>query len=73
MRWHTDRRGGGAEDGAMNSPSTSIAQIYTRWLKSFWAIVPGFELASQSEESARKQEQAAAAQEWEDEGGSVKP
>jgi len=57
----------------MNPPNSPFTAIYTQWLDSFRAMIPGGMPAGPSEETARKQEQVAANQEWEDEGGSVKP
>jgi hypothetical protein len=56
----------------MNTPDTTFTAIYSQWLQSFRALLPGG-AAGPSEAVARKQEQTAAHQEWEDEGGSVKP
>jgi hypothetical protein len=53
------------------SPNTPFTAIYTQWLESFRALIPGCAPAGPSEETTRKQEQVAAHQEWEDEGGSV--
>jgi len=53
----------------MNPINTPFTALYTQWLDSFRALIPG--MSGPSEELTRKQEQAAANQEWEDEGGSV--
>jgi hypothetical protein len=53
----------------MTSPNTPFTSIYTQWLDSFRALIPG--MSGPSEEMVRKQEQVTAHQEWEDEGGSV--
>ena len=57
----------------VNQSNTPFTALYTQWLDSFWAMIPGAKPAGASEELARKQEQVAANQEWEDEGGTVKP
>ena len=56
----------------MSDTNTPFTAIYTQWLDSFRAMIPGGAPAGPSEEVARKQEKAEANQEWEGEGGSVK-
>lgn len=55
----------------MNTPVTPFTAIYTQWLESFRALLPGGAPSGPSESAIHKQEQVAANQEWEDEGGSV--
>ena len=57
----------------MNPTNTPFTAIYAQWLESFRAMIPGNRPSGPSEELTPKQEQAAANQEWEDEGGSIKP
>ncbi len=57
----------------MSSPNSPFTAVYTQWLASFRAMIPGGAPAGPAEDLARGQEQAAAHQEWEDEGGSVRP
>jgi len=57
----------------MTTPNTPFTAIYTQWLESFRAMLPGCAPAGPAEELTPKQEQAAANQEWEHEGGSIKP
>ena len=57
----------------MKSHVTVFTEIYAQWLDSFRAIFPGGAPTGQSEPAERKQERVAATQEWEDEGGSIKP
>jgi len=57
----------------MNPINTPFTAIYAQWLESFRAMIPGGRPSGPSEELTPKQEQAAANQEWEDEGGSIKP
>lgn len=57
----------------VNQSNTPFTALYSQWLDSFWAMIPGAKPAGASEEMARRHEQVAANQEWEDEGGSCKP
>ena len=57
----------------MSDTNTPFTAIYTQWLDSFRAMIPGGAPAGPSEEVVRKAEQVEANQEWEHEGGSVKP
>lgn len=57
----------------MNPINTPFTAIYAQWLESFRAMIPGSRPSAPSGELSPKQEQAAANQEWEDEGGSIKP
>ncbi len=59
-----------------NTPNSPFTPIYAQWLDSFRSLFPGGAANSSSspaEALTPKQEQVAANQEWEDEGGSVKP
>jgi hypothetical protein len=57
----------------MSTPETPFTAIYAQWLETFRALIPGGAPAGPSEALTPRQEQAAANQEWEDEGGSIKP
>ncbi len=57
----------------MKLPVSPITAIYTEWLNSFRALIPGGSSPKPADTLTPKQEQVAANQEWEDEGGSVKP
>jgi hypothetical protein len=57
----------------MKPPHVLFTEMYFQWLESFRAMLPGFVPAGPSEEVIRRREQVAANQEWEDEGGSIKP
>jgi hypothetical protein len=57
----------------MNPNNTPFTAFYAQWLESFRAMIPGYKASGPSEELTPKQEQVAATQEWEDEGGSIKP
>ena len=57
----------------MNPINTPFTAIYAQWLESFRAMIPGSGKSGPSDELTPKQEQVAANQEWEDEGGSIKP
>ena len=48
----------------------AMSEYYTEWLEAFRAMIPG---GSKSAEQTPKDAQAAATQEWECEGGSIKP
>ena len=52
------------------SPFTTI---YTEWLHSLRSLLPGAWHEAPAPELARKAAHKAAVQEWEDEGGSIKP
>lgn len=56
-----------------NSSNTPFTAIYSQWLESFRALFPGGAASSPAEALTPKQEQVVANQEWEDEGGSIKP
>ena len=57
----------------MTTPNTPFTAIYTKWLESFRALIPGCVPAGPAAERTPKQQQVEANQEWEDEGGSIKP
>ena len=65
----------------MKNSDTPFTVIYAQWLQSFRAMFPGGTAPGPSSEatlppiSAKglKEAKAAAVQEWEDEGGSIKP
>jgi hypothetical protein len=57
----------------VSTPNLPFTAIYTQWLASFRALIPGWAPSGLSEDASRKREQVAANQEWEDEGGSFKP
>jgi hypothetical protein len=57
----------------VSTPNLPFTAIYTQWLESFRALIPGWAPSGLSEDASRKREQVAANQEWEDEGGSFKP
>ena len=58
----------------MKPTATPFTAIYTEWMKSFLALIPGgLPAAGPAEELPAKAAQVAAVQEWEDEGGSIKP
>ena len=48
----------------------SISEYYSEWVDAFRAMIPG---GSKPTEQTPKEAQVAANQEWEDEGGTVKP
>jgi hypothetical protein len=47
--------------------------VYTQWLDSFRALLPGSMPPGSSQAINHSREQAAANQEWEHEGGSIRP
>ena len=57
-------------DGPISTPFTAV---YTQWLDSFRRLFPGISGAPAAEELTPKQAMVQAQQEWEDEGGSIKP
>jgi hypothetical protein len=62
----------------MKPSDTPFTVIYAQWLQSFRAMFPGGKPSDPSSQvtlppKPQKAGQAAAVQEWEDEGGSVKP
>jgi hypothetical protein len=58
----------------VSTSNTPFIALYIQWLESFRAMIPGWRQPSGTpRELTPRQEQAAANQEWEDEGGSIKP
>jgi len=57
----------------MKPPVSAFTSLYTGWLDAFRAMIPGSSATGAPEEPTPKEAQAAANQEWEDEGGSIKP
>ncbi len=53
----------------MNNANTPFTEVYTQWLESFRAMIPG---AAPAREVAEKKAEVVAKQEWEDEGGAPK-
>ena len=51
----------------------TFSEYYAEWLESFRAMFPGGSHAAPATEPTPKEAQVAANQEWEDEGGSIKP
>jgi hypothetical protein len=70
VRWRTDVGGAGAEHGRMKP--FAMSEYYAEWLEAFRAMIPGGSHAKPAEPTP-KEAQAAATQEWEHEGGSLKP
>ena len=52
---------------------TAFTEIYIQWLDSLRALIPGGWRAGPSEDVTRKLEQSAANENWEHEGGRIKP
>jgi len=71
--WRTDRRGMRAEHDRMKPTVSPFTAMYTEWLDSFRALLPGGWSAAPSTELTTKAAHKAAVQEWEHEGGSIKP
>ena len=57
----------------MKPPVSAFTTIYAEWLDSFRALLPGGSHMAQASDVNAKAAQTAAQQEWEDEGGSIKP
>ncbi len=57
----------------MKSPLSTFTEIYIKWLDSFRVMLPGRDPAAPADELTPKAAQTAAVQEWEDEGGCIKP
>jgi hypothetical protein len=57
----------------MKPHGTAFTVVYTAWLEIFRSMIPGGSRTAPAAELSPKEAQAAANQEWEDEGGSVKP
>jgi len=56
----------------MDKSLSPFAAAYAQWLESLLALIPGVRLAGLSSELVRRQEQVAANEEWEGEGGMVR-
>lgn len=56
----------------MDKSLSPFTAAYALWLGSFLTLIPGLRSAGFSSELARRQEQAAANEEWEGEGGMVR-
>ena len=57
----------------MKPTVSAFTTIYTEWLESFRALIPGASHTPPAREPTPKTDQAAAHEEWEDEGGAIKP
>jgi len=57
----------------MKSLRTTIPALYTKWQNTYWSMLTGRPPAALAKELTPKAAQVAADQEWEDEGGSIKP
>ena len=57
----------------MNTPGTPFTEIYVQWLESFRALIPGARSRGASANLKTRQEEVAANQEWEQEGGAIQP
>jgi len=57
----------------MKPSDTPFTAIYMRWLDSLRTLIPGGAAKPPAAVPTPKQEEVAAKQEWEDEGGSIKP
>ena len=57
----------------MTTPATPFTEIYVQWLESFRALIPGARRSGASANLKSRQEELAANQEWEQEGGAVQP
>ncbi len=57
----------------MKTPFTQFVALYTEWLNTGWTMLTGRPPVAPTRELTPKAAQVAADQEWEDEGGSVKP
>jgi hypothetical protein len=61
------------EHACMKPTVSTFTSIYTEWLDTFRAMIPGGSHKPLAGEPTPKEAQIAANQEWEDEGGSIKP
>jgi hypothetical protein len=71
VRYRTDAAAPGTQHGAMKNPLETFTARYTEWVNTGWSMVTGTPLPAK--QATPKAAQAEAEQEWEDEGGSVKP
>jgi hypothetical protein len=56
----------------MKSSHTAMPELYASWMNVGWSMLASMLPGAQAKELPAKPAQAAAEQEWEDEGGSVK-
>ena len=71
--WRTDPCSEGGEHGAMKPTVSPLTAIYTEWLGAFRSLLPGGWYDAPAPESTPKAAHTEAVQEWEDEGGAIKP
>ncbi len=71
MRYRTDLRGATKQHGAMKTPLETFMAPYSAWLNASWSVLTGMPLPGPEE--SPKAVQADAEQEWEHEGGSLRP
>jgi hypothetical protein len=57
----------------MKSPLTTFSALYRECMSTYWSTLTGRPPAAPAVEPTPKAAQVAADQEWEDEGGSIKP
>ncbi|MEK6246312.1 MAG: hypothetical protein AABM33_17650 [Pseudomonadota bacterium] len=57
----------------MKSPRTTFTAPYAEWLATRWSMLTGRPPAAPAQDLTPKAAQVVAVQEWEDEGGSIKP
>jgi hypothetical protein len=57
----------------MDPSKTPFTEIYVQWLNSFRQLIPGARRGGASANLKSRQEEVAANQEWEQEGGAVQP
>ena len=57
----------------MKPPVSTFTSIYAEWLDTFRAMLPGGSPTALAREPTPKEAQVASNQEWEDEGGAIKP
>jgi hypothetical protein len=57
----------------MKTSGTTLTTFYSDWLNTILSLLPGGSAKAPAAEPTPKQEHVAATQEWEDEGGTVKP
>jgi hypothetical protein len=57
----------------MATPGTPFTEIYVQWLESFRALIPAARRTGASANVKSRQEEVAANQEWEQEGGAIQP
>ena len=57
----------------MNTNGTPFTEIYVDWLESFRALIPGARRTGAAANLKSRQEEVAANDEWEQEGGAIQP